>query len=84
MSCSHSLNTHSSDALIIHHKVSCKQYGLNSSPSAAYMRQWTMPPLVQVMACRLFGANPLPGPVLAYCQLDSWKQIADEIWIGIR
>ena len=27
--------------------------------------------LVQVMACRLFGAKPLPEPMLAYCQLDT-------------
>ena len=27
------------------------------------------------MACRLFGAEPLPEPMLAYCQLDSWEQI---------
>ena len=26
------------------------------------------------MACRLFGAKPLPEPMLAYCQLDSWEQ----------
>ena len=28
------------------------------------------------MACRLFGAKPLPEPVLVYCQLDSWEQIS--------
>ena len=28
------------------------------------------------MACRLFGAKPLPAPILAYCQLDSWEQIS--------
>ena len=28
------------------------------------------------MACRLFGAKPLPKPILAYCQLDSWEQIS--------
>ena len=28
------------------------------------------------MACRLFGAKPLPEPVLAYYQLDSWEQIS--------
>ena len=34
---------------------------LNSSPpSAAYMRQWMGSALVQIMACRLFGAKPLP------------------------
>ena len=44
---------------------------INSSPlSAAYMRQWTGSSLVQVMACRLFDAKPLPEPMLAYTQLD--------------
>ena len=28
------------------------------------------------MACRLFSAKPLPKPMLAYCQLDAWKQIS--------
>ena len=28
------------------------------------------------MACRLFGAKPLPEAMLAFCQLDSWKQIS--------
>ena len=32
------------------------------------MRQWNGSALVQVMACRLFGANPLPEPMLPYCQ----------------
>ena len=33
-----------------------------SHPSAAYMCQWTGPTLVQIMACRLFGAKPLSEP----------------------
>ena len=41
-----------------------------SPPSAAYMRQWIGPALVQIMACRLFGAKPLSKPMLDYCQLD--------------
>ena len=44
-------------------------------PSAAYMHQWTDSSLVQVMACCLIGAKPLPEPMLAYCQLDTWEQI---------
>ena len=24
----------------------------------------------------MFGAKPLPEPMLAYCQLDSWEQIS--------
>ena len=42
----------------------------SSPPSAAYMHQWTGSALVQVMACRLFGAKPLSEPMLPYCQLD--------------
>ena len=33
----------------------------NLSPSSvAYMRRWTGSALIQIMACRLFGAKPLP------------------------
>ena len=39
-------------------------------PSAAYMRQWLGPALVQAMACRLFGTKPFPEPMLTCCQLD--------------
>ena len=40
------------------------------------MRRWTGPSLIQVMACRLFGAKPLSEPMLANCQLDSCEQIS--------
>ena len=44
---------------------------LNSfSTSVAYKRQWIGSELVQIMACRLFGAKPLSKPMLGYCQLD--------------
>ena len=50
---------------------------INSSPPcAAYMRQWAGSALFQAMACRLFGAKPLPEPMLVYCQLYSWEQIS--------
>ena len=53
-------------------------------PSAAYMRRWTGLPLVQLSACRLFGAKPLSEAMVVYCQLDSWEQLSfSEIWIGI-
>ena len=32
--------------------------------------------LAQVMAWCLFGTKPLPEPMLAYCQLNSWEQIS--------
>ena len=46
----------------------------SSTPWATFMRQWIGSSLVQIMACRLFGAKPLSEPMLVYCQLDSWKQ----------
>ena len=48
----------------------------SSSPCATHICQWTEWQLIQAMACRLFGAKPLPEPVLAYCQLESWEQIS--------
>ena len=36
-------------------------------PSAAYMRLWIGSALLQIMACRLFGAKPLFEPMLEYC-----------------
>ena len=49
---------------------------INSSPPSATFMCQSMLSLVQVMACGLFGAKPLPEPMLAYCQLDSWEQIS--------
>ena len=41
---------------------------LNSlRPSGAYMCQQPRTSLVQIMACRLFGATPLTEPMLEYC-----------------
>ena len=37
-----------------------------STPSAIYMRQWTIPALVHVKGCRLL----LPEPMLTYCELN--------------
>ena len=39
--------------------------------------------LVRVMACRMFGAKPLPELMLAYCRLDPWEHISVKNWIGI-
>ena len=54
----------------------CLLHVNSSHPSAAYMRERTGSPLVHVVACRLFGAKPLPEPLLAYCQPDSREQIS--------
>ena len=54
----------------------------NSSPTtAAYMHQWIKSVLVQIMACRLFGAKPLSEPMLGYCQLNPLNKIQ---WIFNR
>ena len=42
--------------------------------NAAYMHQWTVSALAQVIACHLVGTKPFPEPMLAYGQLDSWEQ----------
>ena len=48
---------------------------INSSPpSAAHIRHWSGLVLVQIMACRLFGAKQLSKPMLGYCQLDPQEQ----------
>ena len=43
-------------------------------PSATYMGRWTGSVLVQIMACRLFGAKTLSKLMLEYCQLDPYEQ----------
>ena len=48
---------------------------VNSSPPVfVYLRRWIGSTLVQIMACRLFGAKPLSNPMLSYCQLDNKLQ----------
>ena len=47
----------------------CDNYPANPS-SSLYVRQWIVSTLVQIMACRLFGAKPLSEPMLGYCLLD--------------
>ena len=38
-------------------------------PSDAYMRQYNIATLIQIMAGRLCGTKPLSEPMLPYCQL---------------
>ena len=44
-----------------------------------FFRQWTGSSLVQVMACHLFGAKPLPETMLIYRQLDSWEHMSEKL-----
>ena len=50
-------------------------------PSDAYWHQYNIPTLVQIMACRLFCAKPLSGPMLPYCQLESKEYISVKFFI---
>ena len=50
---------------------------ITPTPSATYMRQWTVSSLAQVMACRLFGTKPSPEPALPYCWFDSRENKAN-------
>ena len=43
-------------------------------PSAAYIRQWIRSTLVEIMACRLFGAKLSSEPMLGYCPMDPKEQ----------
>ena len=43
-------------------------------PSDAYICGQPRQSLVQIMACRLFGAKPLYEPMLSYCQLNPLEQ----------
>ena len=39
-------------------------------PSATYMHQWMGSAFVQIMACRLFGNEPISKPMLKYCYIS--------------
>ena len=58
---------------------------LNSlRPSDAYMRHQPRPWMVQIMACRLFGAKPLSEPMPYYCQLDPLQQTSIELYLKCK
>ena len=44
-------------------------------PSDAHVSQQTKPSLVQVTACRLFGAKPLYQTIMAFVKTEHCKQI---------
>ena len=53
-------------------------------PSDAFMRQYNLATLVQIMACRLLGAKPSSEPMLPYCQLDHNETYFSEIIFKIQ
>ena len=56
-------------SLLMHICITQPQIVNSSPPSAAFMCQWIRSALVQIMACRLFGAKPLSKPVLDYAPI---------------
>ena len=54
----------------------------SSPPSAAYLRRWTGPSLVQVTACRLFGAKP--EPMLAFWSIGLLHDISVHIFLRMQ
>ena len=52
-------------------------------PSDAYMRH-NIPTLLRIMACRLFGAKPLPEPMLPYYRLDHEEHIAVKLSLKFK
>ena len=52
--------------------------------SDAYMHQYNMWTLPQIMACHLFAAKPLSEPVLPYCQLDHKEHISVKFLFKIQ
>ena len=47
---------------------------LTHLPLVLHIYVWMGSALVQIMACRLFGAKPLSKPMLGYCQLEIWNR----------
>ena len=56
----------------------------SSPPSAAYMHQWIGSALVQIMACRLFGAKPLSKPMLGVLLIGPLGKNFHEISIKLQ
>ena len=58
---------------------------LVNSWGPVYMLQYNIPTLLQIMACRLFGAiNPLSETMLPYCQLDHKEHISVKLYLNSK
>ena len=52
--------------------------------SDAFMRQWNVASLVQIMACRLFGDNQFSEPVMVYWQLDPKEHFSMKFYLKFK
>ena len=46
--------------------------------------RWIVSSLDQILACRLFGAKPLPEPMLKYCQLNHQERISMTFYLKFQ
>ena len=49
-----------------------------------YIRQLAGSSMIHVMVYRLFGAKPLPGPMITSLWLDPWVQTSEKIQISLK
>ena len=68
-------------SILMHICITWPQWVNSSTPSAAYMHQWTGSALVQIMACRLFDAKPLAKPMLGYLSIRHLRTNFSEMLI---
>ena len=68
-------HTHTAQATEVSLRFTCPVFN-SLRLSGAYMRQYNIPTLLQIMACRLFGAKALSEPMLSYCRLDHYEYMS--------
>ena len=54
--------------------IAMEKLSVKRVPDDTKIRQWSRPSLIQVMVCYFFSINPLPEPMLTYCQFLSQEQ----------
>ena len=63
----------------------CELSTINSlKPGDVSVRRRPRASMVEIMACRLFGAKPLSEPMLEYCQLDPWEQTSVKFYSNLK
>ena len=53
-------------------------------PLVPHMRRWIVSALVEIMACRLDGAKPLPEVILTYNKLDPKEHISMKSYLKLK
>ena len=48
------------------------------------MHQYNIPTLLQIMACRLFGAKPLSESMLSCCQIDTKEHVSVKFYLRFK